>query len=92
VHQGKLRSTEAAREDGIQKGFAKANELGQAANSKVSCKEVVGLHVGVFYMPFACGILRRVLRHLSLAKPIFVSGQFCQLRKPRLNLGGRQHL
>jgi hypothetical protein len=78
---------EAAREDDIQKGFAKAKRMGQAASSRVSCKEAAGLNVVLFHLRFGDGIRRRLLLRVWQLKSPSGPLRFSWLCKMSLNLG-----
>src|ERR1700730_13298160 len=54
-------------------------------------KEVVGIHVLRTRSLFACDILRRLLRRVSLAKPTSAPLRFLWLRRTKPQFGLHQH-
>src|SRR5580700_4629673 len=54
-------------------------------------KEVVGIHVLLTRSLFACDILRRFLRRVSLAKPTSAPVRFLWLHRTKPQFGSPQH-
>src|ERR1700676_1660740 len=54
-------------------------------------KEVVGIHVLLTRLLFACDILRRLLLHVSLVKPTSALLRFLWRRRMKLQFASRQN-